>query len=138
MSQFILCKSTENLENYNCTRLINCTENAKFLRKIASEIFRDDEMNDIWIVQGVDNLFTSVRRQHRIVPFEKTELYLLLSTLYDASEVIILWYGEFYQDLDYVNSKEQFLNQVQEGIYCPSGLCACYLRITNKQNRIES
>jgi len=129
MSQFILCKSTKNLEDYNCIKLTQCKENENFLSKIANELFSDDEMNDIWFIQDFDTLFTLAQRQYSIVPFEETDVYLLLSKIYDLSETIILWYGGFYQDLDIVNIKEQFLNEVQEDIYCPSGMCECYLRV---------
>jgi len=129
MSQFILCKSTKNLKNYNFVKLIHCAENERFLRKIANELFNDEEMNDIWFMQDFDGLFTLAQRQYGIVTFEETDVYLKLSKIYDLSETIILWYGSFYQDLDIVNIKEQFLNEIQKGIYCPSGMCECYLRV---------
>jgi len=129
MSQFILFKSSENLENYNYIRLIECTENKRFLSDIANKLFGNDEMNDIWFVKDFDNLFTLAQRQYGVVPFEETEIYLQLSILYDISEVIILWYSDFCQDLDIVNTKEQFLKEVQKGIYCTSGMCECYLHV---------
>jgi hypothetical protein len=130
MSQFILFKSSENLENYNyIIRLIECAENKQFLSDIANKFFGNDEMNDIWFVKDFDNLFKLAQRQYGVVPFEETEIYLQLSTLYDISEVIILWYSDFCQDLDIVNTKEQFLQEVQKGIYCPSGMCECYLHV---------
>ena len=73
--------------------------------------------------------FVIPESQYGVVPFEETEIYLQLSILYDISEVIILWYSDFCQDLDIVNTKEQFLKEVQKGIYCPSGMCECYLHV---------
>jgi len=129
MSQFILCKSTKNLENYNYVKLIHYAENKRFLSKVANELFNDDEMKDVWLMPDIDNLFTLVQRQYGMVPFEETDVYLQLSKIYDLSETIILWYCSFYQDLDIVNTKEQFLNEVQKSIYCPSGMCECYLHV---------
>ena len=125
MSQFMLCKSQIDLTSYDCTKVEHCFANNEYLLKIAGEIFEDVNLGEIWAVTDIDNLFTQAQKQL----FESSKLPTLLSSLFDVCDILVLWYSDFYNDLDEVNTKEQFLISVKNGIHDPSGMCECYLYV---------
>ena len=125
MSQFMLCKTKNDLTSYNCKKIEQCLVNKQYLIKIASELFRVKTLNDVWAVTDIDLLFTQVQNQS----FENTELHMRLSALFDVCDVILLWYSNFYDDLDEVNTKEQFISTVKDSVNDPSGMCECYLYV---------
>jgi len=128
MSQFMLCKSSRNLEKLGCVRIADCKLNREFLTKAARQVLACDTLHDIWEVSNFDDLLTQAQRQIVEQSFETTELYSLLSSLFDASDTIVLWYGDEYQDLNHVNNKEQFLSSVRESLM--DSMCECYLYVS--------
>ena len=124
MSQFMLCKSKQDLTEQKCIKLADCDDKF-FLLKVAEELFSNDMIADIWVRPDIDSLFTQAHEYNNIRPFETTELYLLLSTLFDVSEVLILWYSNDYHDLDHINTKEHFFDVVKESIR--DSMFECYV-----------
>ena len=128
MSQFMLCKTSHNLVKQGCVRISDCKLNGEFLAKVTKEVFACDTLHDIWEMSNIDDLLTPSQRQIVEQSFESTELYSLLFSLFDLSDIIVLWYSDEYQDLDYVNNKEQFLNSVKESVM--DSMCECYLYVS--------
>jgi len=125
MSQFMLCKTSRNLVEQGCVKISDSKLNKEFLAKAAKEVFACDTLHDIWEVSNIDDLIIQCQRQIVDHSFEITELYSLLSSLFDLSDTLALWYSDEYQDLDYVYSKEQFLGSVKESVM--DSMCECYL-----------
>ena len=124
MSQFMICKSDIDLTAYSCARIADSLKTNGIFARIVNELLGDN-LDDIWELTDIDFLFTQAQNK----PFEDSELNVKLSALFDVCDVLILWYSDFYQDLDCVNTKEQFLSAVAEGVNDPSGLCECYLYV---------
>ena len=131
MSQFMLCKTSHNLVEQGCVRLSDYQLNSEFLAKAATEVFACDTLYDIWVVSSIDDLLTQSQRQVVEQSFETTQLYSLLSSLFDLCDAIALWYGDEYQDLDYADNKELLLSSVRESVM--DSMCECYLYVSCSQ-----
>ena len=126
MSQFMLCKTSCNLKKYKCVRIVDCLE-GDFIYEVAKDIFGKDVMHNIWNVSYADELFTQAQKLIIDQPFETTELYALMSAIFDVCDTLVLWYSDKYQDLDYASTKEQFLDSVKKSV--ADSMCECYLYV---------
>jgi hypothetical protein len=131
MSQFMVCKSIYDLAEHNCVKIAHCKENREFYFDVVKDWFGN--VNDgIWVVPNIDIVFTQAQKQNGTHLFKMTKLYALLSMLFDVSEILILWYGSEYQDLDKISTRDQFLNYVEASIADP--MCECYMYVLNNAN----
>jgi len=126
MSQFMLCKSAYDLTEQKCVRAVHNKDNKELYYRVIKDLF-GEVSKDIWVVPDIDCIFTQAQKYNSIYSFETTELYTLLSMLYDVSEVLILWYSDEYSELDNVTTKEQFFSLVKESIAEPT--CECYVYV---------
>jgi hypothetical protein len=107
MSQFMLCKSTCDLTKQKCEKIACHKDNEEFFTKVIKEV-NGDVRDEIWVVTSIDFLFTQAKKQNGIITFENTEIFSLMSFLFDVSETMILWYGDEYQDLMSSAQKNSF------------------------------
>ena len=107
--------------------ILNLMSFAHGYTNVAKEVFKCDMLYDVWIVSNIEDILTQAQRQIVEQPFEATGLYLLLSSLFDLSDSLVLWYSSDYQDLDCVHNKKQFLGSIKESVL--DSICECYLYV---------
>ena len=131
MSQFMLLKPVHatGIIEEKCVRVQNLKYGKDFLTKMTKKIFENTEISNIWTIENVDSIFTQAQHDMNFErqSFETTELYSILSELFDNSEILVLWYSDFYQDLDEINIKDDFLNTVKKGVQ--DSMCECYIYV---------
>lgn len=124
MSQFLLAKSVNTALLPDWADIVPAGEN-EFLQGIAAAIFGTQGAEDVVTLFGgtddFDGLFLRARAQMQSgIPFEETGLHVLLASLADLAETVVLWYGADYRSLDVAPDKAAFLDRVRQGLESPS------------------
>lgn len=67
------------------------------------------------------------KREYPITQRLRCKLFSLLNNLYEICEWMILWYGDEYDDLDVVHTKNELIDYVQHCIEKPG--CELYIQV---------
>ena len=110
MSQFMICKSKSNLAAYGKCLVDNNICNKKMLLTVAQFHFQSFNMEDIW---SIEHIHDYCDQAHELQNHTNAKIYQLLDSLYNVSEVIVLWYGDDYKDLDNIETKEELIKHVK-------------------------
>jgi len=119
------------LTNQKCVKLVEYDENQKFLVEISKKLFGNINIGNIWVMPNVDTFFVQAQNENATQLFEYSELYQLLSIIFDKSEVLAMWYSNDYHDLENVATKEQFFDVIKDSIN--DSMCECYLYYTRNE-----
>ena len=122
----MMCKSKSNLKEYG-GKLINLEkENRGLYQSVLNKYYPNTEHLDIWVIKDFHDLCDEVLDYGRFIT---SDLYHLLSDLYNLCEWMILWYGGEYDDLKEVCTKDEFLDIVRHCIEAPC--CEIYVKVHN-------
>ena len=136
MSQFILCRGNlNNLKIPPGLKIIRLTPKDTFLWCVAYKIFKQlNIVKQLWFVtlqdydyDDSDILFTQA--QHEIFAGKDVEQTLLgkfIFAVIDNIDEIVMWYGDYWQDLILVSDKQQLMLLLKQGLEEP--MCEVYLR----------
>ena len=122
MSQFVMCKSRTNLEEYGGERFSLQKINSDLYRSVLNKYYPNKGYYDIWIIENIHDLCDKALDYDRFIV---SELYHVLDKLYELCEWIILWYGDEYEDLKEIHTKKEFINYVR---YCVENLVVRYMQ----------
>ena len=130
MSQFIMCYSHKDLSIFGCNRLSSNVANKQIFDRVANNLLKEIEMDNVWIMEGVDNYFLKAQKDvFNGKKFKSTCLYKLLDKICDICHIIIFWYGSEFEDLDIITDKDKMFLYIQESI--KDSMCECYLIYKN-------
>ena len=99
MSQFLICKSYEDLSSYGCT-FLQCKNN-KLLYSSVIEKYINGNFDNIWIIERISKWIDDTNKEMNFI-------YELI----DKSDILIFWYGTDYDDLDVFYSKEEMIRYI--------------------------
>lgn len=101
-----------------------------FLNTVSKHLWKDAN-NSLSTVLSYDQLCTDAQElMQKNIPFESTKLFLTLKNILEHAEEIILWYGEYYQDLPQTTDQNEFLKIIKDSIQDPT--CETYIWYTKK------
>lgn len=124
MSQFMMCKSKANLEEYGGKLFSLQKTNNDLYRSVLNKYYPDVEYYDIWIIENIHDFCSEVLDYDRFIV---SEFYHVLDELYDLCEWMILWYGGEYDDLEEIHTKEELLTYVKCCVENPC--CEIYAKV---------
>ena len=106
MSQFMMCKSKANLEEYGGELLSLEKTNNDLYRSVLNKYYPDVEHHNVWLMEEFDDFCNETLDYDRFIV---SELYRVLDEVYDLCEWMILWYGSEYDDLKEIETKKEFM-----------------------------
>ena len=113
----MMCKSKFDLSLYG-DRLSNLYGiNNKLYISVLNKYYREVEYHDIWLIDKIHDYCNEVLDCNKFI---NSELYYVITELYDLCEWIILWYGGEYDNLKEIYSKQEFIDYVK---YCIENTC---------------
>lgn len=124
VSQFMMCKSKVNLEEYGGKLFEFHQNNNNLYRSVLNKYYPYTDSYDIWIIENIHDFCNEVLDYDR---FGLSKLYHILDELYDMCEWIILWYGSEYYDLKEIHTKQEFFNYVKSCVKNPC--CEIYAKV---------
>lgn len=124
MSQYMICKAKDDLTEFGGILLNLNKKSNRFILSILEQYYREGQYDDIWIIENMEEYCC---RQMYYDEYIASDLYFLLNDLYDLCEWMIFWYGDDFEDLDEVYSKDELISYVQHCIEVPC--CELYLRV---------
>ena len=124
VSQFMICKSKVNIEEYGGKLFGFQKNNNDLYRSVLNQYYPDIEFHDIWIIENIHDFCNEVLDYDRFIV---SELYHILDELYDICEWLILWYGGEYYDLKEIHTKQEFINYVKGCVENPC--CELYAKV---------
>lgn len=127
MSQFMLCKTKNNLKKRGFIKLIDYNNiNKEFLINVALEYFENESLNELWIFESIDRYCIEAQNNINLNnSFKSTQLYSLLEYLYNNCTHIIFWYGNDFFNLDVIKYEKGFYKYIFKCIIEPR--CEVYL-----------
>lgn len=126
-----MCKSTYDLTKYGEKILCNNISNKIFLR-VLNEYYPEETNNSVWVIDRIDSYCNKVLN---VELFTSSQIFHLINSIYDLCEWIILWYGEEYDDLNVVYTKDELIKYIQQCIERPC--CELYVRLCKKGNPVS-
>lgn len=109
----MICMSKGNLSQYHCKKIDDLNDKI-FYYKVADAVFSCYQAENLWAMPDAHFYCDKAHKEmlNKKIEFNDTELFTVLSDIFDQSDKLALWYGSFYDDLDQVYSKSQFLQSV--------------------------
>lgn len=125
MSQFLMCASERNIDFFCDLVDESLLKNSIFLN-VKNMYFDSINMKNIWIMKKIDRIFCEAQTAiNSGTSFSQTQLYDIIDRLCNMCEIVVLWYGNFYEDLDVCLNKQEVLSNVKKSISYSE--CECYL-----------
>lgn len=107
MSQFLLCKTQEDLSGYG-KKIIDTTNNRELFLCVINQYIPKEKLENIWVINNIHEMVD--RLQEYICVIEEIVL---------RSEVLIFWYGSDFRELEVVNSREKLMLYLKNEITNP-------------------
>ncbi len=126
MSQFMMCKSTFDLTKYGGKKLCSSISNKIFYR-VLKEYYPEERDDSVWIIDRIDGYCEKVLSKDLFI---SSEIFQLINGIYDLCDWIILWFGDEYNGLDVVYTKNGLIKCIQQCIEKPC--CELYIRLSKK------
>lgn len=107
MSQFLICKSMEDLSRYG-EKMQTITSNHDLFSKVINQYIPNEDLKYIWVIERI----------HEIVNQLEGHIHVM-EEIVSKSDVMIFWYGSDYQELEIVNSKVELMTYLKNNITNP-------------------
>lgn len=130
MSQFILCKSNENLSRNGGILFDSEIENILLYQTVLEQYFPNIDNKNVWVIKDIHNFCDTQLKQEEYL---YSDIFCIMNRLYDVCEWILLWYGDDYRDLEELHTKERFLKYIGNKIENPC--CELYAKVDKRQLR---
>jgi hypothetical protein len=123
MSQFMICKSSNDLQKHG-VRLCELPNdiNKALFTAVSNTYFSHVSLEEIWIIEKIHDYCDEAQVSDS---FANSKLYHLLKDLHIKSDVIVFWYTSDYIDLDVVSSSDELFSHVEHCLLNPC--CVIYL-----------
>ena len=131
MSQFAICKSNESLSTEGGVLLNLQKENRLLYQTALNQYFPNEKYENIWVL---DNIHYLCDKQIKKEEYPDSEIFHIMSRLYDVCDWILLWYEGNCGDLDEIQTKEKFLEYIGNRIENPC--CELYVRVNKHSKKI--
>ncbi|MCL2715725.1 MAG: hypothetical protein FWD68_14365 [Alphaproteobacteria bacterium] len=110
MTQFMLCLSPIDLRSRE-QRLLSAhgecwttdIKNSDLFVAVADCCFDRHDMKDVWVIRKIDEATAAPSRHEDFIRQSLVQLY-------EASEMMVLWYGNEYTDLDRIETKDDLVD----------------------------
>lgn len=120
MSQFLICKSKENLSLYG-SRLEDIVQNRTLYNKVVDEYMHNENLDNIWVIDTIHDMVNRLG-----------DNFDSISEISRKSEIMIFWYGSEYEKLDRMDSTQSLMNYLRENIDNPCLEIYLYVDLQNK------
>lgn len=107
MSQFLLCKSKENLAAYGM-KVGDTLTNKNLYAKVINEYVMDREAGDVWVINQIHEMLNQLDDHMNDI-----------EEIISKSEWMIFWYGNEFQELDHISSRQELIGYLEENLYNP-------------------
>lgn len=114
MSQFLICKSKENLSEYGC-KLNGVIGNKDLLQRVGQKYF--DKEDEIWVIESIHEMLNSLE-----------ENIITIRDIAQKSQEMIFWYGIEYEGLDNLYSEKELIDYLEDEYKNPC--LELYLHVT--------
>lgn len=126
MSQFILCRGSN--QKIASAKVQTYPFTDPFLNTVSDYLWKNAK-NNIYTVTAFDELCTEAQELvQKNVPFENTQLFSTLRNILEEEDEIVLWYGEYFNDLPKTTDQNELLEIVKDSIAKPA--CETYIWYT--------
>ncbi|MBD5489917.1 MAG: hypothetical protein HDR13_14190 [Lachnospiraceae bacterium] len=124
MSQFMICKSAFDLTQFGGKLINKDEEDYAFFISVVQKHYEEKTYSNIWTIEKIDDYSCE---QLDYNAFISSKLFSLLNNLYEICEWMIFWYGNDYDDLDVVHTKNELIDYVRHCIEKPG--CELYIQV---------
>lgn len=114
MSQFLICKSKENLSDYGY-KLKDVISNKDLMQRVGQKYF--DKEDEIWVIESIHEMLNSLE-----------ENMITIRDIAQKSQEMIFWYGTEYDGLDNLYSVKELMDYLQNEYKNPC--LELYLHVT--------
>lgn len=104
MSQFLLCKSKEDLSKYGIPYK-NVEFNKDIYTRVVNEYMNDKVVNNIWVIDKIHDMINSLENSIEII-----------EEIIKKSEFMVFWYGSDFEDLERISSGQSLMEYLKAGI----------------------
>lgn len=119
MSQFLICKSKDDLAKYGM-KISDVVSNKNLYIQVVNEYIKDKSVQDIWIINQIDDMITQLEDNMQII-----------EEISAKSELMIFWYGNDFQELDFIGSKQELMKYLKNNITNPCMELYLYVNLKN-------
>ena len=121
VSQFLMCSSKSSLSDYGSNLTSLHGKNNKLLIDVSNKYLSMNSFDNLWVIEDIQSYCDKVLDD---TSFMHSKLYSILNDLYDKSDCMIFWYGNEYDDLEVLYSKNEMINYVTRCVTKPA--CEIY------------
>lgn len=114
----------ESLLDYGGTLFDLQKENKELYQMVLNKYYSGAEYNNIWVLENIHHLCD---KQSEDEEYINSEIYYIMSKLYDMCDWILLWYENDYTELMEIQTKESFLDYIKSCVGNTS--CELYARV---------
>lgn len=107
MSQFLLCKSKENLAAYGM-KVGDTLTNKNLYAKVINEYVMDRGAGDVWVINQIHEMLNQLDDHMNDI-----------EEIISKSEWMIFWYGNEFQELDHISSRQELMGYLAENLHNP-------------------
>ncbi len=108
----MICKTTNDLSKYGAY-ILGKNHSNLIINNVVKIYLKDSNINEIWIIEDVKLYSDEI---YDIDNIEGSKFFKLVDILFDLSENILMWYSNYYEDLNIVDNKEGFLGIIKENM----------------------
>ena len=104
----MLCKSNMELSKYGKLITEENIECKEMFIAVSKFYFHPFCLDNVWAIEHIHEYCDQVQSHEQV--------FDLIETLYDKSEMMVLWYGNEYMDLDTSKTKAELINHVKTSL----------------------
>ncbi len=102
MSQFLICKSKEELSMYGTQ--LNCVVlNRALYNRVIDKYMHNENVDNIWVIDSIHDMVNMLDCNLDII--EKIS---------QKSELMVFWYGSEYEELEKIDSEKSLMNYLSD------------------------
>lgn len=117
MSQFLICKSDDNLSKYGI-RLQDTSSNIDLYYAVINQYAPKEKVNNIWVIDKIHDMINQLRcNLHEI------------QEIASKSEWMIFWYGSDFDELDVISSEQELMDYLKCNITNPNLEIYLYVKL---------
>lgn len=119
-----MCKSEFDLGKYGGQLCAFQKLNDELFNAVLNKYYCNEQYYDVWIIEDIHELCNETLDYNKFII---SDIYRILSELYDLCDWMIFWYGNEYENLTKVYTKNGLIDYVQHCMQMPC--CELYVRV---------
>lgn len=107
MSQFLLCKSKENLAAYGM-KVGEALTNTNLYADVLNRYEMDRDIEEVWVINQIHDMLDQLDDHMNII-----------EEIISKSEWMLFWYGNEFQELEQISSRQELIGYLEENLHNP-------------------